>query len=148
MTQQATAKQPHASQVVEMPPAEMPVTNRVVTDNPFPVDAKQVQAGAHPDQPVLWVVNNMHPFVPDMKIIRMYVLPGVCVEVYSIESKEGKVGIRNSIPWAHVRMAEEIMDAGTFVEEIIEAESDDDDEPDDDPEPSPPPQHANGAPSA
>jgi len=82
----------------------------------------------------------------DLKIVRMYVVPGVCVEVYSAEVKEGKVGIRNSIPWSHVRMAEEIMDAGTLVEEITDAEKDeDDDEPD---EPDPAPTHANGAPSA
>jgi hypothetical protein len=70
----------------------------------------------------------MHPFVPAMQIMRMYVATGG-VEVYSTD---GKTCMRDTVPTAFVRLIQEGMPPHIFIEEIEAAESEDDDDDDGD----------------
>jgi hypothetical protein len=125
-------QQPQQPKQYEIPPANFPICNRVVSDHPL-------QPGA---EPLVWQFVPQefqpHPLVQGLKIVRMFIVPDLGVEVYSA-SPDGKVGTRNIIPWSHVRLAEEMMDAATFVSEIVEGETDDDDDPEPDPEQQPQP---------
>lgn len=123
-------------------PFEFPRCSRVLTDNPLPAD-KPESVG----HPLLWMQGEQHPMIETHMIVRMYVMPGVGIEVYSVERPKDGVkgavrgGARQTIPWPHVRMAEEVMDLATFVGEIETAEKGDDGG-GDEPEPAPGP---NGA---
>lgn len=81
--------------------------------------------------PVTWIVSKEHPFVPGMKIIRMFVGDGG-VEVYS---HDDKIGMRTLIPMSMVRLAQEAMPLDMLADEILAAEDDDDDDDDDEPDP-------------
>ncbi len=126
MTQPSQQQSPKS---YEIPAANFPICNRVVSDHPL-------EPGA---PPVVWQFVPQefqpHPLVAGLKIVRMFVVPNVGVEVYAAD-KDGKIGVRNIIPWSRVRLAEEMMDASTFVSEIEAGEEGDED--DDDPEPNQP----------
>lgn len=101
-------------QVLELPAAEYPIANRILTSNPL--------QPTQPETAMLWQLGEPHPMVPDVKVVRMYIVLGVAVEVYGVKS-DGTMGIRNTIPWGAVRCAEEIMDPATFIDEVSNAES-------------------------
>jgi hypothetical protein len=117
------------SKTIELPPPnpDAPMVNRVVMKNPFPPKAEM---GKPIDEPVLWIVSQTHPFIAELKIVRMFVV-GMGVEVYS-SSNEG-VGVRNLLPWASILLCEEVMNLRVFVQEIEDAESDEEPEPGDSP---------------
>jgi len=108
------------SQTIELPRAEFPLTNRAVTDNPF----------QQSDTSIVWMLGEMHPFIAKLRVVRMYVVPGNCVEIYAAEDG-GSSGTRYVIPWQRVRFAEELMDIQRFVDEIRDAESGGDEEEED-----------------
>lgn len=142
MTQQ---QQPQQMQLAQFSvdgkalPFEFPRCGRIITQHPWPPpEAKPEEK----EQGLLWMQGENHPLINGHIVIRMYVVPGVCVEVYSIErpkdGQKGEVrgGVRQTIPWPFVRLAEEVMDLQTFVSEIVSAEKGED-EPEEPEEPAP-----------
>jgi hypothetical protein len=131
------AQQQQSAKVVNLPEATLPVVGRVWT-RPLRLDGKPVDPAAGN---VLWQLGGAHPFVPKYKIVRMYVIPGGAVEVYSMPDvgETSDIHTRNTLPWGEVKFVEEVMDAATFLAEIEEAEVGEDDEDDDVPEPAPGP---------
>jgi len=150
-------------QTVQLPEPGFPMLTRMVSDAFFPETKQQVMGCPHCKQsismpapsdkdkqePVTWLVSKPHPFIPDMKVMRMFIDRGG-VEVYSV-SGDGKSGIRNLVPMGSIRLIEEVMPLDVFVEELTAAENDDPD-PDDpdpgdpgDPEPAPAPLPATAA---
>jgi len=118
------------SGMAEIPAPQEPICTRVWAHNPL-----------EPAQgPVWWQYGQDHPFVKEFKIVRMIVLPGGAVEVYSSNyDPKGASCLRHTIPWGHVLMVEEAMGPQVFVQELVAAESDEeveDDEPEE-PEASP-----------
>jgi len=129
---------------------------RMVSDPLFPAEEHQqvacphcsqaisVPAAPKKDEPVTWVVSQRHPLVPEMTVVRMFVVEDRGgVEVYST-SNDGTKGIRNFIPNSRVRLSEEVMPLDVFVSELAAAEDGDGDgdDPDDPDEPeatAPPP---------
>ena len=121
--------QQQQTKVLELPTANYPLVNRVIADHPFPTEMKQGETPEpHRSSAVVWILGQPHPIVADMKVVRMYVVPGVSIEVYS-SSADGKLGVRNVIPWNQVRLVEEVCDVQSFIDEIRDAEEGDD-EPD------------------
>ena len=112
----------------------------VITNPLFPAPVRDTAGNVVPDQfkpnvePVLWAVDRPHPFAPGMKIEFMFV-DGDLIEVYSTDKK---IGMRDLIPMAMVRLAEEGMPLDTYEEEIdLAAARSAGEDPDDDPEPEP-----------
>lgn len=99
-------------------------------------------------EPIFWLVSKPHPFVPDMKIVRMFKIRDI-VNVYSVSNDE-KVGMRDRVPMQSVRLLEDGMPFDVFIEEMEDDEEydpDDDrlvmletEEPDPEPEPNNQPQ--------
>lgn len=108
--------------VLNVPPAQMPICTRVWATSPFSDPKSKLVQG----EPVVWAWNSPHPFVPSFKIVRMYIIPGVAVDVFSTDG--GTVGARHTLPWHSVLFIEESMDAPTFVAEMTDAEEGDDEE--------------------
>ena len=125
MTQQPPTPAAKAGEI-QIPPITMPLCTRVWCASPWTDPKAKLTAG----EPVLWAIDQPHPFVAAFKIVRMYVIPGSSVDVFS--SDGGTTGLRHTLPWHLISLIEEAMDAKVFVEEMIAAETDDeDDEPDD-----------------
>ena len=118
----APAPAPTNVHTLQIPAASYPITNRVISTAPMPLDppAPNVPAAQH----LMWEIGKKHPLLPTADIIRMFSVPGESVEVYSKhDMKEGgSVGMRNTIPWHSVRLVEEIMPGDVFIEELTEAE--------------------------
>ncbi len=121
---QATATMPAPQQpgVLPVPPITMPLCTRVWAASPWTDPKAKLVAG----EPVLWEWNKPHPFVPAFKVVRMYVVPGGAVEVFSTDG--GETGVRHTLPWHLISLIEEAMDAKTFIEEMTAAEEGDDEE--------------------
>jgi len=108
----------------------------MISDPLFPPDAN---AQDKSEQPVTWVVSHVHPLVPSMKIVRMFI-DGTGIAIYSV-SDDGITGMRNLVPMDRTRLVEEAMPMEVFVEEIADAEEaagpmgDDNDDEDDAPSP-------------
>ena len=109
--------------VLKLDDPTFPICNRVISTNP----GWELEEATDPTvaKVLIWELEKPHPIIDGMRVVRMYSLPGVSVDVYSFKA-EGKdnCGVRNTIPWHHVRIVEEIMDVPTFVEEIGLAEED------------------------
>jgi|GEM_PF-2362727 len=163
-----------AVQTVQLPVSGPIMVTRMISDRLFPDSAQRVVGCPHCKQnisvplpadkdpePVTWIVSQAHPLMPDMKVIRMFIID-TGVEVYSV-SNDGKSGARNLVPMKSVRLTEEAMPLDVFADELEQAEDDnfpgagDDPEPGDpdpgDPEPQPgrplpalPAQNGGGAP--
>lgn len=71
-------------------------------------------------EPIFWLVSKPHPFVPGMKIVRMYKIRDA-VHVYSVSDDE-KVGMRDRVPMQSVRLLEDGMPFDVFVEEMEDDE--------------------------
>jgi hypothetical protein len=138
MTQPATAAPapaPAAAPAEALPKATLPYVQQVVSVAPF----AREDGGA--GEPALWIHGQPHPMMgaKDLggyEIVRIHQELGVCVEVYSLRA-DRQIGIRDTIPWTSVRCVVEVMDFGTFIAEIAEAEKIDDPDPADGPEPEP-----------
>ena len=115
-------------QTIQLADPNYPMVSRVISDPLFP-DSKEVT----------WVVGSPHPLIPDLKVVRMFVDSGG-VEIYSVSS-DNRAGMRNLVPMAHVRLAEEVMPLTVFAEELqaAEEEGNEPDEPEPEPEPEPAP---------
>lgn len=124
-------------------PREAPTVTLVISNPLFPApvldQAGQVIPGRNREgfEPITWVLNRPHPFVPDMKIVGMFINRRG-IKVYSTNEK---IGMRDLIPLSSVRLAQEGMALDVFEEEFALAEDgyDDDDDPDDSP-PGPEPE--------
>jgi hypothetical protein len=127
MTQPAPVRPNYPVPVPALPEPGYPMITRMISNPIFS------ESGAKDDpailEPIIWVVGNPHPFVPKMKITRMFLDRGG-VEVYSAPDNR-EVGMRNLIPMSWVRFVEEAMPIEIFIAELAAAESDD---PEDDPE--------------
>jgi hypothetical protein len=166
-----------AVKTVTLPAPGYPMVTRMITNALFPETRQQPETevigcphcknsititktkiDSKEPEPIIWIVGEPHPLVPDMKVMRMFVDRGG-VEVYSVSS-DGKAGMRNLVPMGWTRLVEEAMPLDIFIEELNAAESDepepDDPEPegDSEPEPEPAPEPAptvvvapNGSPS-
>lgn len=114
---------------------EAPTVTLVVSNPIFPATNLE---------PVTWILNRPHPFVPDMKIVGMFI-NRIGVEIYSTNQK---IGMRDLVPMNSVRLTQEGMPLDVFQEEFALAEAGDDDDDDFDdpaaPEPEPETQTANG----
>lgn len=120
---------PQAVGTLNIPPISMPLCTRVWAKSPWTDKAAKITAG----EPVLWQYDMPHPFVSAYKIVRMYVVAGGAVEVFSSDAHNpggGVTGLQHIIPWHEVQMVEHAMDAKTFIEEMTAAEEGDDDEED------------------
>jgi len=112
-----------------LPPPGYPMVTRVLSNALFPPEAPAVPGVVAKEEPVAWVLTQPHPFVPTMQIVRMFVVRGGGVEIYSV-SADGSAAIRNLLPMHWVRFVEEAMPLEVFVEELALAEAGgDDDEP-------------------
>jgi len=128
----------NAVQRIELPKAGYPMLTRMVSDQLFPPDVPGAK-----EEPITWAIGNPHPLVPELKVVRMFVVGGG-VRIYSATA-DGRGGMRNFVPMARVRLTEEAMPLDVFVDEL---EADEDDNESVDPEPEPPaPQPANGQPA-
>lgn len=74
-------------------------------------------------EPVTWAIGQLHPLVPKMKVVRMFVGED-SVEIYSL-SEDGAHGVRNSIPLSAVKLVQEAMPLDVFVSELEDAEAGD-----------------------
>jgi hypothetical protein len=131
-----TMQQPQQRQYVSIPPAEYPMVNRAITNALF--SESSTAPGLPPrEDPVTWMCNQPHPLVPQMKVIRMFYIRGVGLEIYSLpDSEQSQIPpMRNFVPTHWVRFVEEIMPAEIFVEELAYSEAGGDDDPDPDPDP-------------
>jgi hypothetical protein len=118
----------NATTKIELPEAGFPMLTRMISNPLFPPPPPPSgKASADRDEPMVWIVGSLHPLMPDMKIVRMFVDRGG-VEVYSISS-DGRSGARNMIPLSSVRLIEEAMPLNVFLQELEAAEDDGDDEP-------------------
>jgi hypothetical protein len=143
---------PAKTEARELPEPGYPLLTRMISNPIFP-SSPQAK-----DEPITWVLGKQHPFIPEMKVMRMFVVDG-SVEIYSV-SADGHSGIRNVIPMVCIRLIEEAMPIDVFIEELANAEDpegdgdpDDTDDPEDpeNPEepaqPSPPTNSPQTAPS-
>lgn len=109
---------------ITLPPPTYPMVVHMISNPMFPPDVDP-QGRVAKEEPIAWVISKAHPFVPKFTVMRMF-LDGGVVEVYSV-SDDHKVGMRDVIPIHTVRLVQESMPLDIFVEELIDAESDDDD---------------------
>jgi hypothetical protein len=119
-------------------PAEYdpPIVTRAVTDHLKGSD------------PLTWQLKGPHPYLPDMKVMAMFLHNGI-LEIYSTD---GKTGIRERIPMNRVRITQEHIVSEILLDEIDASEVkhlglddvDDDDE-DDEPETASPIPSTNGS---
>jgi len=100
---------------------------RVVSNPLFPEDPN-----GNNREPIVWVLSEMHPFIPAMKIVRMfYDVDAGGVEIYSTD---GKKGVRHIVPMNVIRLVEEVMSMDVLCNELEIAESDEPDPDEPDPE--------------
>lgn len=116
---------PQAQTVVQLPEPQFPVMTRMISNALFP------DPTTGREDPVIWAIGQPHPLASTAKVVRMFMDHGG-IEIYSITTE--KVGMRNHIPMAYVRLTEETMPLDFFVDLLISAEEGDEDE-DDPPEP-------------
>jgi hypothetical protein len=140
---------------LQLPDPRFPMVTRVVSNPLFPPDPasanladylrpeilraltraegerlqQALAAAAMPqrEEPVTWVIAQSHPFVPTLKIVRMFIVEDG-VTVYSCAEGSSE-GLRNLIPMHTVRFVEEGMPIDIFVDELNLAEQDEPDEP-------------------
>jgi hypothetical protein len=128
------------TKTTELPPPnpEAPMLVTVFTDNLVPDDRDN-------NASVVWAVSKSHPYVPGVKVLRMFIaLERGGIEIYSV-SEDGKICMRDLVPMSRLRLAQEAMTSEIFIDELAAAEEggdDDEDEPEDEPETTQP--SANG----
>ena len=129
-------------QPLQIPEAQPPILTRMISNAMFPkiVDDELTGKKVRREDPLAWLIGQPHPLVPKKIIIRMFLVRGVGVEIYSA-SEDMLEGIRDLIPMAHIRLIGEEMPLDIFVEELTlseaGADADEDDDSDSDPEPGP-----------
>jgi len=117
---------------LQLPAPGFPMVTRVISNalfpQPTPPPPNPIPPPREPE-PVAWLLGAPHPFVPSMRIVRMFVVPdGVAIYSAADGSPDG---MRNLIPMHWVRFVEEAMPIDIFVEELSLAEAgDESDEPD------------------
>jgi len=121
MTQPTNSPAPKSGEI-QVPPIQFPLCTRVWAASPWTDPKAKISAG----EPVLWAIDQAHPFVASFKVVRMYVVPGSSVDVFS--SDGGTTGLRHTLPWHLISLIEEAMPAEIFVEEMVAAETEEDDE--------------------
>lgn len=144
-----TTSAPTAVQQIVLPPPGNIVLTHMLTDPLFPDKKPQVMACPHckqslsvpsatgKDEPIAWVIGQPHPFMNEMKVIRMFLVTDG-VDIYSVTTN-GKAGVRSFIPMKSVRLTEQAMPLDVFADELADAEEEDADDPDpDDPDPGDP----------
>jgi hypothetical protein len=124
-----TPTQAATGQTVDLPPPGYPMVTRMISDPPFPSESNDEEDDPEPE-PITWVLSHAHPFVPQMKVVRMFIAPAG-VAVYSV-SEDGRNGMRNLIPMDRTRLIEEAMPLDVFIDELAHAEGLVPDDPDDD----------------
>ena len=67
-----------------------------------------------------WVVDEPHPLVPEMKVVRMFVVDGG-VHVYSAPSSG--ICTRSFVPMGWIKLIEEVMPLDVFVEQLAQTVS-------------------------
>ena len=118
-----------------------PMLKLVISHPLFPQEVLDTTSGQPTGQyrvnltPVLWGIRRPHPFVDGMKIVAMFYGNGG-VEVFS---EDGKGGMRDLIPLAMIRVAQESMSMGVFKEELAIAFAGGDDEEEEEEEDEDPP---------
>ena len=117
--------------LVQLPPPRPPMTTRVFTK------------GIEDDNLVEWAVDQPHPLVPGLKIVRMFPLDDGGVEVYAVSSTGA---VRHRVAASRVLLTEEVMTYDVLAEEIEASEGDDDDDDPDANDPTGVPQEPIGQP--
>ena len=119
-----------------VPPFDLKKPNvmRVWAACPFTDATAKLSAG----QIVMWAVGVAHPFVQGFQILRMYLVEGGAVEVYSFNPKDQKepLGLRHTLLPHVIALVEEAMEPSVMSDQLMQAEEDEGDDPDD-PEPDP-----------
>jgi hypothetical protein len=122
---------------MQLPAPNFPMVTRVISSAMFPPEP--LADGSLPPprdpEPVSWMFMQPHPFVPSLRVVRMFMVPDG-VAIYSAADGHAE-GMRNIIPMHWVRFVEEMMPIEMFVEELALAEESD--EPDDPNAPQGPP---------
>ena len=67
-----------------------------------------------------WVIDDPHPLVPEMKVVRMFVVDGG-VHVYSAPSSG--ICTRSFVPMGWIKLIEEVMPLDVFVEQLAQTVS-------------------------
>ena len=134
MTQPA---QPTFPAAMALPDPTYPMVVHMISNPMFPAEPAAPGTPPNREEPVHWVISKNHPFVPNFRVMRMFLDRGG-VEVYSVFEAD-KIGMRDVIPMHNVRLVQESMPIDIFVEELAAAEEEDGDEPDLEPEPEPEP---------
>lgn len=139
------------TQTITLPAPRYPLVSRLVTSpifgdptNPDGTPALNPDGSKKRAEPIVWALSKPNPLTEAATIVRMFVVEEG-IEIYSI-AQNGGPGIRNTIPFAMVRIVEEVMPPEVFAAVLgaasdadAEDDPDDDDEPDDDePEGLPP----------
>ena len=97
---------PITSKPIEIPEPGFPMLTQMISHAPFP----DMPSGICP-----WVVDQPHPLVPEMKVVRMFVVDGG-VHIYS--APNAGVCTRSFVPMSGVKLTEEVMPFDLFVEEL------------------------------
>lgn len=122
-----------AIRTVDLPEPGYPMVVNVFTDNLIPNNPNNNDSSKPnfiridpkaKDDVVHWAVSGDHPFIPGMRIMRMFIVDNT-VEVYSMMG-DGVTCMRDTIPMSRVRLTQEGMPGKVFVEELHNAEAADD----------------------
>jgi hypothetical protein len=97
----------------------VPITGSVMLPEPgYPMLTRMLSNVLFPDMPpgsCSWKLDGVHPLVPEMKVVRMFVVDGG-VHVYSAPSNG--VCTRNFVPMGWIRLIQEVMPLEVFVEQL------------------------------
>jgi hypothetical protein len=114
-----------AAKTFTLPEPGYPMLAHVVSNALFPemqsgsVNCQACSAAvAVPSDKSIWSVDDPHPLVPELKVVRMFIDNGG-IEIYSV-TEDGKSCTRNFVPMDWIRVTEEVMPLDVFVEEVAE----------------------------
>jgi hypothetical protein len=108
MTMQQPSNNVPITKTIELPEAGYPMLTHMISNALFP----DMLSGNCP-----WSVDDPHPLVPEMKVVRMFVTGGG-VDVYSAPDHDGKACTRSFVPMSWIKIIEEVMPLNVFVEEL------------------------------
>ena len=113
---------------MQLPGPRFPMVTRVISNALFPAEGS---AAVREPEPIAWMIGTAHPFVPTMRIVRMFVVSDG-VAIYSAADGAAE-GMRNLIPMHWVRFVEEAMPIDIFVDELALAEEGEPEKPEESP---------------
>jgi hypothetical protein len=99
---------------------QSPKVNTIELSEPgYPMTTHMISNALFPDMQLEscpWVIDQSHPLVPEMKVVRMFVVEGG-VHVYSAPSSGG-ICTRTFVSMGWIKLVEEVMPIDVFLEEL------------------------------